>query len=147
MSILQLPNPERWMSQALCAQVGGDCWWPEKGQAEKVRDAKRICALCEVRPQCADWAVRVGDNHAVLGGFSHYDRRRMNAGEVIEYTPPVRKRRPGEAKVHVRTCGECGEEFGGHPHAKYCGLDCKRSVERRRHNDSRRKGRPTKDAA
>jgi WhiB family redox-sensing transcriptional regulator len=57
-----------WQTQALCAQVGGDYFFPEKG--EPTSDAKKICAACEVRAQCDDYAKHTGHAFGVFAGKS-----------------------------------------------------------------------------
>lgn len=139
-------RPEPWMAKSLCVQTDPEAFYVEKGGS--TTPAKTVCLGCEVREQCLQYALDRDERFGVWGGYSERERRRLNRGEVVALMKPSEpRRRPGEAKVHVRTCAQCGAEFGGHPHAKYCGLDCKRAVERRRHNDSRRKGRTKKDAA
>jgi len=65
-----------WMAQALCAEVDGDLWFPEKGHAETSRAAKRICAKCPVQVPCA--ALGKDQDHGIWGGIS---RNRHHRGE------------------------------------------------------------------
>lgn len=68
-----------WMSDALCAQVGPDLFFPE-GPGNTVRAAKKVCAACPVKPQCDDHARRLeGDTgvalrHGAWGGKSPRER-------------------------------------------------------------------------
>ncbi len=39
-----------WQHKALCSQTDPEAFFPEKGGS--TRDAKRVCAQCEVREQC-----------------------------------------------------------------------------------------------
>ncbi len=64
-----------WQERALCAQTDPEIFYPEKGQS--TREAKRVCAACEVRPQCLDYALTIGDRYGVFGGLSERERRRM----------------------------------------------------------------------
>ena len=41
--------------------------------------AKRVCAGCPVRAQCATHALRVGEEYGVWGGFSETDRLMLQA--------------------------------------------------------------------
>lgn len=61
-------TPEPWTRDALCAQIGGDEWFPEKG--EPSRPAKNICRECPVAAQCLEYALRNGERHGIWGGVS-----------------------------------------------------------------------------
>lgn len=73
MSTRDLPD---WRAGALCAQIGGDMFFPPKGGSD--RSAKIICAMCDVRIQCLKWAL---DNHeiyeGIYGGLNPGQRRKM----------------------------------------------------------------------
>lgn len=57
-----------WQTHALCTQTGGDYFFPEQG--EPTRDAKKICAACEVKPQCEEYGKRTGQAYGILAGKS-----------------------------------------------------------------------------
>lgn len=57
-----------WQTDALCAQTGGDYFFPDKG--EPTTDAKKTCAACEVREQCDDYRKRTGHTYGVFAGKS-----------------------------------------------------------------------------
>lgn len=61
-----------WQEQALCAQTGADFFFPEPGSS--VREAKRICAMCEMRPACLDYALSNDERFGVWGGLSEKER-------------------------------------------------------------------------
>ena len=68
-----------WQEQALCAQTGGDFFFPEPGSS--VREAKRICGLCEIRAECLEYALSNDERFGVWGGLSEKERlslRRSN---------------------------------------------------------------------
>lgn len=67
----QLP----WMQEAACAQVGGDLWFPEKG--ESTADAKRVCFSCSVSAECLEYALDTKDHFGVYGGKSERERRKI----------------------------------------------------------------------
>lgn len=73
-------TPEDWMRDALCAQLPGDLWFPEKG--EPSREARKICVACDVRDQCLEWALRTNQQHGILGGLSAKDRRKIQRGRA-----------------------------------------------------------------
>ena len=52
MSIDLTPLP--WMASALCAQIGGDAWFPEIG--EPAAPAKSVCQRCPTLERCREYA-------------------------------------------------------------------------------------------
>ena len=63
-----------WQDLAECAkQTGAVDFFPARG--ESVRDAKEVCARCEVRSECLDFALRLKVAHGVWGGLSERERR------------------------------------------------------------------------
>lgn len=64
---------------ALCAQVGGDYWHPEKGESS--RPAKRICGRCPVKQSCLDYAVEHQISYGVWGGLAPRQRLALRAGK------------------------------------------------------------------
>lgn len=66
---------EQWMDDALCAQVDPERFFPEQGQS--TRDAKSVCAACDVRAQCLEYALRNNEEHGVYGGLSERERRQL----------------------------------------------------------------------
>lgn len=61
-----------WQDHALCAEVGGDAWFPTKG--EPTAPAKKICALCPVTQECLDYAIDNSIAFGVWGGLSERQR-------------------------------------------------------------------------
>ncbi len=51
----------------------------ERGSSRIKRDraAKRVCAVCPVRLECADYAVRAREPYGVWGGLSEEDRENI----------------------------------------------------------------------
>jgi WhiB family redox-sensing transcriptional regulator len=68
-------NPLSWQSDALCAQTDPEAFFPEKGGS--TRDAKRICASCDVRDQCLEYALQNDERFGIWGGLSERERRRL----------------------------------------------------------------------
>jgi WhiB family redox-sensing transcriptional regulator len=69
-----------WRQDALCAQVGGDLWFPRKGGSN--HPAKRVCTVCPVRKECLDDVMArtdVVDDYGIRGGTSPKERERMRA--------------------------------------------------------------------
>ncbi len=64
-----------WQTDALCAQTDPEAFFPEKGGS--TRDAKRICASCEVRGECLDYALQNDERFGIWGGLSERERRKL----------------------------------------------------------------------
>ncbi len=63
------------MSGALCVQVDLELFFPERG--ESGREAKAVCARCEVQTECLAYALDHGERHGVWGGKGERARERM----------------------------------------------------------------------
>lgn len=68
-----------WQEQALCAQTGGDFFFPEPGSS--VREAKRICGLCRSRAACLAYALDNDERFGVWGGLSEKERLHLRRTE------------------------------------------------------------------
>lgn len=73
-------DDQPWAVDALCAQIGGDFWFPDKdGTGEPgqnhARQAKKICAACPVRNQCLAYAIDHDERYGIWGGLSERERR------------------------------------------------------------------------
>jgi WhiB family redox-sensing transcriptional regulator len=68
-------GPLAWQVDALCAQTDPEAFFPEKGGS--TRDAKRICASCEVKAQCLEYALQNDERFGIWGGLSERERRRL----------------------------------------------------------------------
>lgn len=75
MSGVPLARPPEWTNDALCAEVGGDDWFPEKGGPTHA--AKNICKRCDVQSECLGWALEHGERFGIWGGLSADERRRL----------------------------------------------------------------------
>lgn len=63
-----------WASEAKCLQADPETFFPEKGGS--TREAKRICAQCEVRVECLEYALANDERFGIWGGLSERERRR-----------------------------------------------------------------------
>jgi WhiB family redox-sensing transcriptional regulator len=81
-----------WMDRALCAEVGDDFWFPEKGGS--TRDPKRVCRSCEVRAECLEYALEHDERFGVWGGLSERERRQLKRAAVIRPQPEKTKPAP-----------------------------------------------------
>jgi WhiB family redox-sensing transcriptional regulator len=66
---------DEWMAEALCAQIGTDDWFPEKGDNPK--PAQRVCAACPVAAQCLRYALENRIRYGLWGGVPPKKRARM----------------------------------------------------------------------
>lgn len=73
-------NPLAWQADSLCAQTDPEAFFPEKGGS--TRDAKRICAACEVRTQCLEYALENDERFGIWGGLSERERRKLRKRAV-----------------------------------------------------------------
>jgi WhiB family redox-sensing transcriptional regulator len=64
-----------WQSDSLCAQTDPEAFFPEKGGS--TRDAKKICASCEVKSQCLEYALQNDERFGIWGGLSERERRKL----------------------------------------------------------------------
>ena len=71
---------EEWQDRALCAETDPEAFFPEKGGS--TRDAKRICAACEVKQECLEYALANDERFGIWGGLSERERRRLKAGRA-----------------------------------------------------------------
>ena len=77
-----------WMDDALCAQIGGDEWHPEKGGA--TRQALAVCWRCPVREECLEYALVNEVSFGIWGGVPDFERRKLRAQRravVVELKP------------------------------------------------------------
>jgi len=70
-----------WQDKALCAQTDPEAFFPEKGGS--TREAKRVCAKCDVREPCLEYALDHDERFGIWGGMSERDRRRLRRQAVL----------------------------------------------------------------
>jgi len=75
-----------WMTDALCAQVGGDEWIDNLSGGGS-HNAKKICRACPVRTSCAAHAARLEDYdgtaiRGVWGGLTQNQRKQQQIKEA-----------------------------------------------------------------
>lgn len=68
---------EPWMQEALCAQTGGEDFFPEKNDSTKARNAKALCNACPVRARCLQYALDNNEREGIWGATSARERARM----------------------------------------------------------------------
>ncbi|MFI9340010.1 WhiB family transcriptional regulator [Streptomyces sp. NPDC052773] len=66
-----------WLQQAACAGLDHRAFFATSRHARaQVNAARRVCAACPVREQCATWAIQTGERWGVWGGMSQQELRR-----------------------------------------------------------------------
>jgi WhiB family redox-sensing transcriptional regulator len=69
-----------WQERALCAQTDPEAFFPEKGGS--TREAKKVCAGCEVRGECLEYALAHDERFGIWGGLSERERRKLKRRAV-----------------------------------------------------------------
>ena len=64
-----------WMARGNCADKPPATFFPKDGAG--VDYARKICATCDVKALCLDYALRNRIDHGVWGGTSERERRRI----------------------------------------------------------------------
>ena len=94
-----IPVPEAWMDNALCTQTDPEAFFPDKGGSSK--EAKRVCASCDVVGECLAYALANNERFGIWGGKSERERRALSEQD--------------------RTCRECGTSIHERPReARFC---------------------------
>lgn len=76
------PGPLAWQDDALCGEVDGDLFFPEKGG--DVKKAKEVCMACRVRTECLEYALAHNERFGIWGAKSERQRRVILASRRIE---------------------------------------------------------------
>ena len=67
---------QSWADQGLCAQIGGDAFFPDIGASNHA--AKAVCGRCPVTSECLSYALASGQESGVWGGLSERERRKLS---------------------------------------------------------------------
>lgn len=77
---MELP---KW-SDAVCASIGGDFWFPETGENDAVKHAKRVCGTCPIQVQCLEYAVSAPRKEiGIWGGATLQERTRIRMSRGV----------------------------------------------------------------
>jgi WhiB family redox-sensing transcriptional regulator len=71
-------NRATWWSRAACSTTDPELFFPISSAgpaAHQMKRAKAICARCEIRKACLDYAIDVGPIQGVWGGTTERERR------------------------------------------------------------------------
>lgn len=64
-----------WRDHANCIGLDADLFFPERGK--NTNEAKRVCAACTVRNECAEYALNFPETFGIWGGLSPVERKRI----------------------------------------------------------------------
>lgn len=65
----------RWQELAVCRGTNPNVFFTNDTDTEKM--AKKLCAICEVRTECLEYALLTNQDDGVWGGRNTIERRRM----------------------------------------------------------------------
>jgi WhiB family transcriptional regulator, redox-sensing transcriptional regulator len=71
------PDDLSWRDGGRCGEVDPEVFFPATGQ--HTDPARRICAGCEVRVQCLEFALGSDEAWGIWGGTDEDERRRIRA--------------------------------------------------------------------
>ena len=72
-----------WRAQASCRADNATYFFApphfERKQEKDSREsvARRLCAGCDVKHECLDYALTVSESHGIWGGMNELERRRL----------------------------------------------------------------------
>ena len=72
---------EEWRDRGTCAEVDPELFFPEKGGS--AREAKKVCASCEVRAECLEYALAADERYGIWGGLAEQERRPLRRGRTV----------------------------------------------------------------
>ncbi|MGH3166515.1 MAG: WhiB family transcriptional regulator, partial [Trebonia sp.] len=97
-------NATTWREAGACLTADPDLFFPiETGNAaaRKIVKARQICARCQVRQQCLDFAMRTGETHGIWGGTTPEERTRIRRARTAKRRRHVERPRARRDLVNV----------------------------------------------
>jgi WhiB family redox-sensing transcriptional regulator len=83
--LLDLFGEVAWQDRGLCAQTDPEAFFPVKGQP--ATEAKRVCASCEVKAECLEWALEYRQTFGVWGGLTPTERKKLQRKRSASVSP------------------------------------------------------------
>ena len=96
-----------WMTQAVCASVDPEIFFPEKGGGSGLsRQPKSVCAGCPVTRECLAFALDHAIDEGVWGGLTASERSGMSSANAKYACRYCDKRFISKVRLggHVRKC-------------------------------------------
>jgi WhiB family redox-sensing transcriptional regulator len=69
-----------WQLEAACRGMDPDLFFPSgKGSTfhDESNEAKKVCAVCPVRPECLDYAIANRERHGIWAGHGREERLKI----------------------------------------------------------------------
>jgi WhiB family transcriptional regulator, redox-sensing transcriptional regulator len=114
-----------WRSRAACLSADPDLFFPisSSGPArDQVAKAKSICATCQVRQECLDYALATHEIHGVWGGTSEEERKLLRSqgpGTALRVHPSSSRHPPRDDPAtrggSKYTASRSGAQLEGQP--------------------------------
>lgn len=114
-SLRQDLEDQDWRDRALCAQVSIAEFHADKGEGgmEAINFAKKICGLCDVKSECLQFAIQIGDSFGIWGGLPPRERSKLGKRLGIRRSAPVEDWHGSEAgarrhyRAGTKVCPDC----------------------------------------
>jgi WhiB family redox-sensing transcriptional regulator len=91
-----------WRAAGACRSADPEIFFPVSGRGTstgQIAQAKRICASCEVRQLCLDFAMRNGERDGIWGGTTPEDRTRVRQSEAARRRYAERPLQPNRLRL------------------------------------------------
>ena len=76
LDVVQVNVSESWRAEAACYGWDHNIFFPQRGEAKKVKLAKSICKDCLVKQECLEFAVSNEIVDGIWGGLSGREMRK-----------------------------------------------------------------------
>ena len=79
-----LHAPEDWQVRAACRGHSAAIFFApthferKEARVARERQAKAVCAMCPVRKECLNYALRIHEPHGIWGGLNEAERRAIS---------------------------------------------------------------------
>jgi WhiB family redox-sensing transcriptional regulator len=77
----KLLQPLDWQAKARCTEADPEIFFPERGGSSKA--ARAVCAQCDVRMDCLEYALNNKEQFGIWGGTSERERRRLRKERAL----------------------------------------------------------------
>jgi len=81
-------DPEGWAAQGACQRSDPELFFPVAPAgpaAAQIAQAKDVCATCQVRQECLEFALESGQKFGVWGGTTEDERRALRRRRLLAH--------------------------------------------------------------